>query len=367
MKILFWTDGFWPRSGGIETQALQFVEELQKRGHRCEVLAQKDWPSWKEDEIYKGISIKRFAFNTIIAKQDIAKIRLIKVYLERIIEGFQPDILHLNLPIGWGAFVFLLFGSLFQMPIVLTCHYPFTQDERSALLIQKFFSTVDQICCVSKWVLEEMEKLAHKTKNPLRLIYNGLSMPEIVYSLLPFSPPVLLLLGRLSTEKGFDTGIEAFSLLKQSGSNARLIIAGEGASRSSLQSLVDRLGLGGSVQFTGGLARDDVHSLINRATLVVMPSHVESFGLVALEAMQMQRPVIASAVGGLREIISDGKTGFLIPPRDAISLFQAIERLLKQPEKTVQMGIEGRKRAMDFTLDRNVGQYENLYEELVKL
>ena len=104
---------------------------------------------------------------------------------------------------------------------------------------------------------------------------------------------------------------------------------------------------------------------INQSTIVLVPSFFESFGLTALEALQLERPVIASRVGGLVEIISDGETGLLIPPKDPIALCGAIQTLLSDPQKTIKMGIDGRKSAMErFSLQKNVEQYINLYEEL---
>jgi starch synthase len=95
-----------------------------------------------------------------------------------------------------------------------------------------------------------------------------------------------------------------------------------------------------------------------------VPSILESFGLVILESMQLQRPVIASAVQGVSEVIADGKTGLLVPGQDPSALCRAIQTLLSQPERAIQMGLEGRKRAMGFTIDRNADQYEDLYREL---
>ena len=366
MKILFWTDGFLPRIGGIETQGLQFIEGMQKRGHQYIVFAQRDHPNWREEETYNGISIKRFDFNAIIEKRELKTIRAIQTTLEWIMKEFQPDIIHLNACVGGSAFVFLLFIQMFHVPIVLTAHAPYLHEGKLPLIIEKIASSVAQICCVSNWVFNEMEKLLPTLKAKLKTIYNGLPMPETAPAPLPFSPPTLLLFGRLSWEKGFDTAIEAFSLLKKSGSNAQLIVAGGGPERPALERLVDELNLRGSVKFTGVLPQEDVYPTFNQATLVIVPSILESFGLIILESMQMQRPVIASAVQGVPEVISDGQTGLLVPAKDPIALYQTIQTLLAQPEKAIEMGIQGRKRAMQFTIDQNVVQYEDLYKTLAR-
>jgi glycogen(starch) synthase len=364
MKILFWTDGFWPRLGGIETQGFQFVKGLQERGHLCTVLAQKDQASWAGEETYRGIPIQRFDLNAIIEKRELGLIRSIQNYIEKTLREFQPDIIHLNACLSGSAFAFLLFQQMFQRPIVFTSHAPYLHEGQFPPLIEKVASSVDQICCVSNWVLQEMKKHLPHLTSKMRCIYNGLPMPEAELHPLSFSPPILLAFGRLSPEKGFDTAIRAFALLRKSGSNAQLLIAGGGPHRFSLEKLAAELELGPSIQFTGVLSEEEVIAAFNRATLVIVPSLIESFGLVILEAMQHSRPVIASRVEGVPEVVADGETGLLVPSQDPKALCQAIQTLLRDPERAVQMGMRGRERAMKFTIQQNVAQYEDVYREL---
>ena len=283
MKVLFWTDGFWPLIGGVETQGLKFIENMQKRGHQYKVIAQRNNPSLKEDETYNGISIKRFDFSEIIRRRDLSVIRPINDHVEFLMRKFEPDIIHLNAYVGWSLFVFLLLKSVFRAPIVLTVHAPILYSGRLPPISERIVSMADQLCCVSNWVLTEMQLLVPLFRNKLKLISNGLSMPDIAPTPLSFSPPILLLLGRLSSEKGFDIAIQAFSLLKKSGSNALLFIAGSGGEQQHLENLVNEMGLMDSVQFIGEVNRDKVPTLINQVTLVLVPSTYESFGLVALK------------------------------------------------------------------------------------
>lgn len=366
MKVLFWTDGFWPRFGGVETQGFQLIQGMRERGHEYIVYAQQDAPSWKEDEIYSGIPIKRFDFNGIIQKRDLKKIKVIQTHLERLIRDFQPDIVHLNAFVGGSAFIFSLCQKMFSGPTVLSCHSPYLHEGQFPSVIKNIVCSVDQICPVSHWVLEEMKKHLPQLKEKLKLIYNGLPLPPIAPLPLSFSPPTLLLLGRLSKEKGFSVGIDAFHLLKKKGSNAHLIIAGEGGERSSLEKQVDALGLRSSVRFKGVLSGEEVFSTFNEATMLLAPSLIESFGLVILEAMQMERPVIASLVEGIPEVVSEGKTALLVPPKDPKALCNAIEILLQNPERAIKMGKEGCKKSEQFTIGKHVLQYEQVYENLIK-
>lgn len=367
MRILFWADGFWPRLGGIETQSLHLIEEMQKRGHLYQVLAQKDAPHWKEEEIYKGIPISRFDFNGILKDKNLKSMNAIKEHLKKVMVEFQPDLIHLDACLGGSAFAFLLCMKEFHRPIAMTAHAPYLYQGQLSPLFEKVCFFVDQIACVSNWVLNEMRCHLPTLNSKLRCICNGLSIPEAKPQRLSFFPPLLLCFGRLSKEKGFDKAIIAFSLLKKRGSLAHLVIAGGGPERPFLENLVQELGLTLSVTFTGVLSQEEVLSWFNRATLVIVPSLSESFGLVILEAMQLERPVIAFRIQGIPEVIAEGETGLLVDPEDPLALCCAIETLLLNPEKAIKMGIEGRKRALEkFTIQQNAARYEALYFELIQ-
>jgi len=369
MKILFWTDGFAPRIGGVETQGFQFVCGMKKRGHLCTVLAQKDHAKISAEENYQGIQIQRFDFNEIIKNKDIKKIVPINAYFQWIVEKFQPDVIYLNTLANGSAFLFLLFRKIFQMPVIVTVHAPYYWDGIPPLVGQ-ICSSVDWICCASNWGRSVMEQVLPHQRDKMKTIYYGLSLPKTEPTPLPFDPPTVLLLGRFSSEKGFEIGIEAFSLLKKSGSNAKLLIAGEGDERPFLEHLVDRFHLRAATQFTGKIPRhsEEVYSVINRASCVVMPSNFEAFGLVALEAMRMKRPVIASNVGGLPELVVDGERGLLVPPKNPTAFFHAMKKLLDDPKGAIEMGERAKSWATHtFLLEENLNQYEHLFEDCICL
>lgn len=358
MKALFWTDGFWPRTGGIETQGLEFIKGMHQRGHEYRVFAQQDFPHYKEREVYEGISIRRFNFTLV--QQSLSYLRVIQNELQETIDEFQPDFIHLNASSGLAALVFLLIKTMFQIPVILTLHAPFFYNKKNPFLAQ-IIDSAHLVCCVSQWVLDQTKALLPEAKNKLKLIYNGLSPQNTSATPLSFHPPVILLLGRLSEEKGFDTAIQAFALLKKRHFEGKLIVAGGGPEALFLKKLVMELALEQCVEFTGELEREAGLYWINQATLVVVPSYFESFGLVALEAMHLRRPVIASKIGGIQEVVLDHETGFLVPPHDPIALSEAIYTLLSDPNKATELGLNGYKRAMScFTLEENMKMYEDL-------
>lgn len=155
--------------------------------------------------------------------------------------------------------------------------------------------------------------------------------------------PLFGVFGRLSPEKGQETAIEAMAQLVASAPGARLLLIGEGKDRERLARFAATLGIVRNIVFAG--FRKDVRELMSACDAVIVPSRKEGFGLTAAEAMALGRPVIASNVGGLPEIVADGDTGLLVRPGDPYALATALEAMAHDPLKAGTMGFHGRKRA----------------------
>src|SRR5207249_8935845 len=139
-----------------------------------------------------------------------------------------------------------------------------------------------------------------------------------------------------------------------------LHIAGRGPLEPALRALAMELDLEESVRFLGYVA--PVQHAIEQAGIVVVPSLGEGFGMVALEAMERARPVIAAAIGGLGDIVRDGETGLLVPPAEVEPLARAIVELARDPERAAEMGRAGRRRALVHFLEaRATDRTEILY------
>ena len=199
------------------------------------------------------------------------------------------------------------------------------------------------------------------------LINNALASTDIVPLSLPFNPVRLLCLGRLIKVKGFDLVLEALATLKNSFPQLRLMIAGDGVERHDLESRLTALGIKEMVEFVGWVSPDQIRSLINTATAVIIPSRWEEpFGLVALEAAQMARPVIAARVGGLPEVVIDKETGLLFDKEDSAGLAGAIKFLLEHPQTATKMGTSARNRVQHFfSWEKLIDSYDALYKKLI--
>jgi glycogen(starch) synthase len=175
----------------------------------------------------------------------------------------------------------------------------------------------------------------------------------------------LLCLGRLSPEKGFDVAVTAFASLVNRFPNARLVIVGEGPERTKLECQIRKLGLTHRVELAGEVAPEEVPGLLNTVTMVLLPSRQESFGLVALEAALMARPVVATRVGGLPEVVLHEQTGLLVENENSGALAEAAAFLLTQPATAMKMGQTARLRAHHtFSWQRHVDAYDALYQRL---
>jgi glycosyltransferase involved in cell wall biosynthesis len=175
--------------------------------------------------------------------------------------------------------------------------------------------------CASHELAEAAAELGART---VRVIPSGVDIPDEVGE--PDDPPHVLYAGRLSEEKGLLELVEAAR-------GVSLVVAGDGPLRKQVPGAL------------GFVPHDELLRLYERAAVVACPSRREGFGVVCAEAMAHGRPVVATAVGGLRDLVVDGETGLLVPSRDPGALRAALERLLDDPELRRQLGAAARERA----------------------
>jgi glycogen(starch) synthase len=162
--------------------------------------------------------------------------------------------------------------------------------------------------------------------------------------------------------KGFDVALRALASLP----DLHLTLAGDGVELPPLKQLAHELGIAHRVDFRGWVHPESVSALINEAGLVVVPSRWrEPFGLVAVQAAQMGRPVVASNVGGLPEVVRHGVTGLLVAPDAPKELSDAIAWMSGHPEEAAALGAAAQKlAATHFSIDRCAGEYAALYAKV---
>jgi glycosyltransferase involved in cell wall biosynthesis len=177
--------------------------------------------------------------------------------------------------------------------------------------------------------------------------------------------PTLGIIGRISYEKGHTYLIQAMPKILDRFPTTRLLIVGSGPAETALRELVDTLKLSHCVEFTGYIPHSSIFAQWSRMDIAIVPSLNDARPIVALEAMVMGLPVVGTDMGGISEVVLDGKTGLIIPSRNANALAQAIQYLLSYPREAIAMGQRGRQRAFqEFHPARFIEAHERIYEHL---
>lgn len=175
--------------------------------------------------------------------------------------------------------------------------------------------------------------------------------------------PLLAVISVLRPQKALTVLLDAYAKVLEAVPDTRLVIAGEGECRGELEQHADKLGVADGVSFLG--RRNDVDAILRAADLAVMSSDYEGTPLVAYECIANRTPLVATRVGGLPDIIDDGRTGRLVPPRDPIALAGAIVELLKDPARRDQIADAAAEKLHSLTIDAAAHRFATLYETLV--
>jgi len=366
MKILYWTPLFWPEIGGIEVIAQKMVTGLSERGHRLLVLAAHGSTPQPDESTYAGVPVRRFHFWQALAQRDPGLIATICRQTSALKKDFQPDVVHSNFS-GYTAYFQLADAAAYKAPLLVALHSSLQGMRAGAdTVLGNLLRSAAWVTADSQSTLDDARAIAGEINGRSSIIYNGQALGTSDPEPLPWDEPRLLAIGRLESEKGFDLAIDALKLLRERFPNLTLLLVGDGPQRAALQKQACDLGLAEAVEFVGQAPDLLITGLLNRATIVLIPSRCrESFPLVAVEAAQMGRPVVAAAAGGLREAVLEGETGLLVEMENSRALAVAVGTLLADPELTEKMGNNARKRALHlFTLERMILDYETLYLRL---
>jgi glycosyltransferase involved in cell wall biosynthesis len=180
---------------------------------------------------------------------------------------------------------------------------------------------------------------------------------------IPRDAPVIGTVASMRPPKALHVLVDAFVELLRSMPEARLLMVGDGESRSEVESYAQRRGLGERVIFTGN--RPDVPALIDAFDVSALSSVSEGTPLFIFESMAQGRAVVSTAVGGVPEVIEDGRSGLLVPPGDPRALASALESLLRDSSRREAIAAGGRERLREFTPERAAERFAALYEELL--
>lgn len=340
MKILLLPSAYFPSLGGVEELTSKLAAQYESHGHHVAVLTNQ-WPrTLSEQDQVDGKRIYRVPF--LLPEIDIrVLIRLITMFpiilvrLLGIIREFRPDILHViccsgNLPYA------LMLGRMLGIGVVVTAQGEIGMDAaglyQSDTYVPRNFSRFIQqaswVTACSENTREEL--LKYSGTDHCDVIHNGIDKSE--FEIRHENPrmgsgrPYVFAMGRHVHQKGFDTLIRVWNELSIQSHD--LVIGGSGTDTDTLRQLITNLNLEGSVHLVGRLDRNGVVSHLQHATSFLLPSRHEPFGIVVLEAMAAKTPVIATAVGGVPEFVTDGVNGRLVPSDDINAMAAALQDLI---------------------------------------
>jgi len=286
----------------------------------------------------------------------------------------RVDLLHVNsyVPGNYAR----LAAALMQVPIIIDHWHGFTRFSRKRRFICRVLGRfTDLSLAVSRGVRDYLVTQGGLNPAKVRVVVNGVDVAAIDAASpgkavrrelgLPEGVPVIGLVGRLDHwGKGHKELFEAMATLMERHPVQALIVGG-GRRIDEVRQLAAGLGLADAVHFLG--ERPDVPDLLNAMDIFVLPSYSEGLSLALLEAMAAGKPVVATAVGGTPEVVTEGDNGLLIPPRDAAALAGALERLLADPALAQRLGANARNHVRaHFSLDRLGREINEIYGELVE-
>jgi glycosyltransferase involved in cell wall biosynthesis len=358
-------------SGGAQEHVYNLVTRIDRSRYDVSVLALSGGAGVRRLE-KTGVSVC-----VLDDMSDDAAIEAVASHLQAV----KADVVHNHMyraeVIGTRA-AWLLAAAGLPRPFVLgTVHSSRVRSPEDRDLLRRLTPRMDHLIAVSRAIVRKIEDEG-RIGAPISLIYNGVDLAryadqEVCCTLheeygLPARAPIVGVVARLEPEKGHPTLLEAWPSVVAAVPDAHLLVVGEGTQRQALEAQAGALGLldsgRPSVTFAG--RRDDVPAVTAALDVAVLPSYREAQGLSILEAMALSRPVVASAVGGIPEMIDHGRTGLLVPPHDPEELAGAMVRLLTDHPYADTLGRAGHDLVHErFCVELMVRAVETIYDEAV--
>ncbi|MBD3327782.1 glycosyltransferase [Candidatus Peregrinibacteria bacterium] len=373
-NIVFYTDT--PIYGGAERHMLLLAKNINPNKYTVQLVcsnykALDPWCKlWKEN----GFKVHRIK---VIHKHDPRTLLRIK----KLFRELNPAIAHLHLwnP-GSCRYAFSAIDKS-KTKIIVTEHDPFPLSGIKKSLKTRTLKKIDHIITVSNANKDLMLKLYPEVKPKISTIHNGINIEQFESQLIHFpiqernrikshifaARPdefIILTIAELHPRKGLLYLIEAFKHVHEKSPNTRLVITGEGPQRKILEKFIKNLKLSDNITLTG--KQSDIAKILRSSDLFVLPSVKEAFGMVLLEAMAAQVPIVATEVGGIPEIIQHKKTGVLVAPKDFNALAEAITELINNQAQRQKYTYMGHHHVQNFDAKKMGEKTEKIYDLLLK-
>jgi glycosyltransferase involved in cell wall biosynthesis len=287
----------------------------------------------------------------------------------------EYDLTHSFFSVPCG-FISLLLKWEFKLPYIVSLRGSDVPgySERFTALYKLITPTIKKIWNSAYFVIANSQGLADlalqaKPQKEIGVIYNGIDVQEFFPDPAKRNPDqfTILCVSRVTPRKGIRFLVQAFNILSARYENARLVVVGDGNEKSSLEQLVQGLGIKDKIIFAGPVSHDRVLEYYQKANVFVLPSLNEGMSNTMLEALACGLPIVATETGGTKELLTDNKNGLIIKMKDPDDLAEKIEKLILGHDLEKSMGEESRKLAEQLSWEVVAKGYIDLYEKTANL
>jgi glycosyltransferase involved in cell wall biosynthesis len=358
--------------GGLEIQTLETTTRLRERGHRT-WLASPPGSRLEQEAVRRSIptlplDVRGYLHPTLVW------------HLASFLRSQDVDIIHAELSRDLATLVPAMKLSGRPIPIILTKGMGSYISKRD-LLHQFTYASVSRVIAISQVIRTNVLDTTPMTPERVVTLHNAVDTEM-------FSPErgrrqqvrgsfglddatvVIGFVGRFSPGKGLEELLQAAGILRSRIRKMHVLIAGEASYgeeeyAASIRTLARSLDLDTTVTFAG--FRSDIPELMSAFDIFAFPSHAEAFGMVLIEAMAMERPVVSTNCDGVLDIVVDGETGLYVHPRNPQELAEALATLINDPDRRITMGKAGRLRVLQlFDQRKQLERLEKIYQDVLR-
>jgi len=369
----------YPTYGGSGVVATELGKALAEKGHEVHFITYSR-PVRLEDFFSTNIYYHEVNVNAYPLFEYKPYETALTSMIVDVVRYQKLDILHVHYAIPHAACTYMAQQILKSMgisiPFITTLHGTditiVGKDASVEPVITFSILQSDAVTAVSQSLKQDTYNNFPDVKNkPIEVIYNFVDtqrfyrkkLDHFKKAIAPFDEPVICHSSNFRKVKNVDDIIRAFDVIRKQ-RPAKLLLVGDGPERTNIEHLCRELGNCGDIRFLG--KQDAIEDILSISDVFLLPSSAESFGLAALEAMACGVPVVATRVGGIPELVTHGKSGFLVQEHDIQGLAESVLQILSNSEKHQQFRQSAYKAAMQFEKSKTVIQYENLYEAVLE-
>jgi L-malate glycosyltransferase len=365
----------YPTYGGSGIVGSELGKELASRGHMVHFIS-SSLPT-RLTELGERVRFHEVEMMSYPLFEHQPYTLALATKMARVAETENLDLLHVHYAIPHSISAILARESLKpqrKLPVITTLHgtdITLVGADRSYLPITRYgIMQSDGVTAISNYLKQatietfQYEKITVIPNFICATDYQRHAIPELRDRLSPGGEPLMVHVSNFRPVKRPLDCVEIFARVLKRGVTARLIMVGDGSERTAAEHRARCLGIFDKCSFVG--KQPNIVDYLSVADLLLLPSEQESFGLAALEAMACEVPVIASNVGGIPEVVTDGETGYLSPVGDVEKMSEDAITLLRDPELRRQMGIQARMSAISrYSTDLVIPRYIEFYEQVL--